>query len=175
MSLISLIQQHAAEAAEAGDWVAVATALNAATIEQTSQGRKTTMSLTLAALMPQEIESTLVCFARTELGKCGLATLAAKGLDFAHPLTVGLIESMRGDLPVGVADKLLRLGQWRESPADALGLGEVTPDQCREAYSSDRLAARITNANALANERLVPSQSPEEQVAVWIRAWQEAV
>ncbi len=71
-----------------------------------------------------------------------IAEAAANGLDFAHPLTTGLIESLRQSLPAGVADKLLRLGRWCVSPAADAGLGTVTADQCRIAWTTDRLQAQ---------------------------------
>jgi hypothetical protein len=140
--LAQLIAQYAAAEATAGNWSAVAAKLNALTIERTSAGTLTSMARTLAALAPSEREPTLQAFAATKLGESGLQKLAANGLDFAHPLTTGLIESLRASLSAEVADKLLRLGRWMVSPAADAGLGTVTAEQCRIAWSTDRLQSQ---------------------------------
>ena len=148
MTLHELITTHAAESAAASDWAAVAGTLNAETVQRTAAGTLTSMAQTLAVLDPEEIEPTLHAFGLSALGQSGLQKLAANGLDFAHPLTVGLIGAMRNALPGGVADKLLRIGVWNVSPAGAEGLGVVTGDQCREAVIAAELAATKTKQQA---------------------------
>lgn len=135
MQLIDAIETHLGDdPVNPIDWDLVAEALNSATVKKTSAGTLTSMAQTLGVLDVSEIEPTLKAFGLSELGKSGLQKLASTGLDFAHPLTVGLIKSMRADLPVGVADKLLLLGEWSVSPAAEAGLGVVTADQCRAAF-----------------------------------------
>lgn len=175
MALVRLIRQFANEMAAAGNWESVAEVLNAQSVEKTLQGRLVTMGATLEKLTVQEREPTLAAFGASSVGKAGLQKLATIGLDYSHPITVGLIESLRDVLPEGVADKLLRLGRWYVSPAMDIGLQSVTAAQCRDAWQAEQLEARITNATALANERLQITQTAEEQYAVWASAWLEAV
>lgn len=153
--LANLIRSYALAAATAGDWAAVAAALNASTVQKTSAGTLTSMSRTLGALQASEREPTLAAFATTRVGESGLAKLAATGLDFAHPITIGLIESLRNTLPVGVADKLLKLGNWTVSPAADAGLDPVSALDCQKAWIVDgcrteinALAAKVTAVNA---------------------------
>lgn len=182
--LANLIHEHAATAAAAGDWPAVAAALNAATVQKTSAGSETSLSTVLIALGSAAAELTLAALDLSEIGKSGRAKLEARGLDFAHPLTVGLIMQLdaAGALPAGVAVKLLSLGRWTVSPAADAGLGTVTADQCQQAVESaaaalalQAIGARITNATALARERMTLAQSDAERIEVWATAWVEGV
>lgn len=148
MNLAELITRDASAAATAGDWAAVAAILNAATVQKTSAGTLTSMARTLASLADSEREATLAAFQTTHVGKSGLAKLAATGLDFAHPITIGLIESLRNTLPSGVADKLLRLGNWTVSPAADAGFGVVTANACEVAWElqlCDQAWATVSN------------------------------
>lgn len=173
--LANLIRLYALAAANAGDWNAVAAALNSATVPKTSAGNLTSMARTLSALTANEREPTLAAFATTEVGKSGVAKLAATGLDFAHPITIGLIDSLRNTLPVGVADKLLKLGNWTVSPAADVGMDPVTASQCQTAWIQSVIESRIVNASALAQERMLATDSAEQLVAKWAQAWAEAV
>lgn len=173
--LANLIRSYALAAATAGDWAAVAAALNASTVQKTSAGTLTSMARTLASLAESEREATLAAFATTRVGESGLAKLAATGLDFAHPITIGLIESLRNTLPVGVADKLLKLGNWTVSPAADAGLEPVTATQCQTAWNQAAIESRVMNAAALAKERMLPTDTAQQLVAKWAQAWAEAV
>ena len=135
MTLAELIARYAPAAANTGNWASVAATLNARTVQKTSAGTLTSLAKTLAALQASEREPTLRAFATTEVGKDGRVKLATEGLDFAHPITVGLIEDLRNALPVGVADKLLRLGVWTEPVVASIGLQTVTADQCQAAWT----------------------------------------
>jgi hypothetical protein len=53
---------------------------------------------------------------------------------FAHPITVGLVESLQSQLNTGVADKLLGLGSVESTLAAEAGLEPVTPEECSAAY-----------------------------------------
>lgn len=171
----SLIQAHAAAAANAGDWAAVAGILNAATVAKTSRGTKTPMARVLSVLTDNERDPTLAAFSTTEVGRDGRTMLAAQGLDFAHPLTIGLITQLSNAFPTGVAAKLLALGNWYVSYAADAGMADVTADQCRDAWKAEQLRARLINAAALATERISVTDTPEQQAAKWATAWAEAV
>lgn len=175
MTLAELIARDALAAATAGNWTSVAATLNALTVPKTSAGTLTSMARTLASLADSEREPTLAAFATTQVGKSGLAKLAATGLDFAHPITIGLIETLRGTLPAGVADKLLRLGNWTVSPAADQGFDAVTSSQCESAWKTKKIGDRIVNAAALAKERIATTDTPEQQFAKLAQAWTEAV
>lgn len=172
MSLISLINQHAAAAAEAGDFSAVAAKLNERSVV-VHDARPVSMARTLAALIAAGIDPdpVIAVFETTPTGRSGLAKLADEGLDYGHPITAGLLAKMvaEGKLPQATADVLTGLSVRLES------LAETTADQCREAFLSDRLESRVINATALANERLSVSQTAEEQAAVWTQVWAEGV
>lgn len=177
MNLITLIRQHAIAAAIAGQWAEVAAVLNASSVAKSSRGTKTQAADVYLVMTAAEREQTLAAMSTTETGKDGRVKLAAEGLDFAHPLTVGLIQQLdaAGRLPPGVAAKLLALGNWTVSPAVDAGLGAVTAEQCRIAWQTDRLDARTINATALARERITISMSPKQQASEWAKAWEDAV
>lgn len=134
-TLGNLIQQHAASDAANSNWEAVALVLNSKTISKTSAGTLTSMAKTLSALAVNEREPTLQAFATTHVGQDGRTKLATVGLDFAHPITVGLINSLSAQMPPGVPAKLLALGNWTVSPAENAGLPAVTAGQCQTAWT----------------------------------------
>ena len=156
--LADLIHLHAAVAAVAGDFAAVAQTLNAATIERTSEGQKRSLGDVLTLLGAADSEKTLTALDLSQVGRSGRAKLEADGLDFSHHLTVGLIMQLHAAkaLPAGVAAKLLGLGRWTVSPAADRGLQPVTEAECREAWQADRLRSQWTN---IQNEIINPAAS----------------
>ena len=163
--LANLITQHAAADAAKPDWPAVAAKLNTPSIQRTSGGALTSLGAVLTKIGAVDSETTLAAFDLTQIGSSGRAKLEACGLDFAHPLTVGLIDQLNaaGKLPAGVAAKLKELGTWLVSPALHAGLAPVTADECREAWEAadadKRRAALRERIDAALNQIATAEQS----------------
>ena len=135
-ALSQVIREHALQAAQSGDWQAVADALNAPV--QRPRETKAYYTEVYAKLGDADMRHTLRVMAADEIGQAGVARLNDASIDggmyFAHPITVALIESLRSNLNPGVADKLLSLGVDESSIAADAGLDVVTPEQCSAAY-----------------------------------------
>lgn len=135
-ALSKVIREHALQAAQSGDWQAVADVLNAPV--QRPRETKAYYTEVYAKLGDADMRHTLRVMAADEIGQAGVARLNDASIDggmyFAHPVTVGLIESLRSNLNPGVADKLLSLGVDESSIAADAGLEVVTPEQCSAAY-----------------------------------------
>lgn len=136
MSLIDLIKTHCLADAESGNWSAVAATLNAPM--QRQRITKAYYTEVYQTLGDADMRHTLRVMAADEIGQAGVARLNDASVDggmyFAHPITVGLIESLREKLNPGVADKLLSLGTVQTSLAADAGLDVVTPEECSAAY-----------------------------------------
>ena len=136
MTLSQAIREHALEAAQASDWQSVADTLNAPV--QRPRSTKAFYTEVYQVLGDADMRHTLRVMAADEIGQAGVARLNDASLDggmyFAHPITVGLIESLRSQLNPGVADKLLSLGVVESTLAAEAGLEPVTPEECSAAY-----------------------------------------
>lgn len=136
MTLSQAIREHALEAAQASDWQSVADTLNAPV--QRPRQTKAYYTEVYETLGDADMRHTLRVMAADEIGQAGVARLNDASLDggmyFAHPITVGLIESLRSQLNPGVADKLLSLGVVETTLAAEAGLGAVTLEECSAAY-----------------------------------------
>ena len=136
MTLSQAIREHALAAAQASDWQSVADTLNAPV--QRPRSTKAYYTEVYQTLGDADMRHTLRVMAADEIGQAGVARLNDASLDggmyFAHPITVGLIESLRSQLNPGVADKLLSLGVVESTLAADAGLEPVTPEECSSAY-----------------------------------------
>lgn len=136
MTLPQAIREHALLAAQASDWQSVADTLNAPV--QRPRQTKAYYTEVYETLGDADMRHTLRVMAADEIGQAGVARLNDASLDggmyFAHPITVGLVESLRSQLNPGVADKLLVLGVVETTLATEAGLGPVTPEECSAAY-----------------------------------------
>ena len=136
VTLSQAIREHALEAAQASDWQSVADTLNAPV--QRPRSTKAYYTEVYQTLGDADMRHTLRVMAADEIGQAGVARLNDASLDggmyFAHPITVGLIESLRSQLNPGVADKLLSLGLTESSLAADAGLELVTAEDCSSAY-----------------------------------------
>ena len=136
MTLSQAIREHALEAAQASDWQSVADTLNA--LVQRPRSTKAYYTEVYETLGDADMRHTLRVMAADEIGQAGVARLNDASLDgglfFAHPITVGLIESLRSELNPNVADKLLSLGVIETTLATEAGLDLVTPEECSAAY-----------------------------------------
>ena len=137
--LIELIKTHALTEAQASDWDAVAKILNAP--RNIARQTKAYYVEVYLILGDADMRHTLRVMASDEIGQAGVARLndpsSDGGLSFAHPITIGLIESLRSQLNTGVADKLLSLGVTETTLAKEAGLGELSPEECSAAYLID--------------------------------------
>jgi hypothetical protein len=136
VTLPQAIREHALLAAQASDWQSVADTLNAPV--QRPRQTKAYYTEVYETLGDADMRHTLRVMAADEIGQAGVARLNDASLDggmyFAHPITVGLVESLRSQLNPGVADKLLVLGVVETTLATEAGLGPVTPEECSAAY-----------------------------------------
>lgn len=134
--LANLIREHALADAQKGDWESVAATINAPS--QRPRPTKAYYTEVYQTLGDADMRHTLRVMAADEIGRAGVARLNDASLDggmyFAHPITVGLIESLRSQLNRGVADKLLGLGIVESTLAADAGLDAVTTEQCSAAY-----------------------------------------
>jgi hypothetical protein len=131
-----LIREHALTEAQSSNWTAVAAILNAPV--QRPRPTKAYYTEVYQTLGDADMRHTLRVMAADEIGQAGVARLNDASLDggmyFAHPITVGLVQSLRSQLNPGVADKLLCLGSVESTLAADAGLEPVTPEECSAAY-----------------------------------------
>lgn len=136
MTLSQAIREHALTEAQSGNWKSVAAILNAPV--QRPRQTKAFYTEVYQSLGDADMRHTLRVMAADEIGQAGVARLNDASLDggmyFAHPITVGLIESLRSKLNPGVADKLLSLGVVESTLVAEAGLEPVTPEECSAAY-----------------------------------------
>ena len=136
MTLSQAIREHALLAAQASDWQSVADTLNAPV--QRPRQTKAYYTEVYETLGDADMRHTLRVMSADEIGQAGVARLNDASLDggmyFAHPITVGLIESLRSQLNPGVADKLLGLGVVESTLAADAGMEPVTLEECSAAY-----------------------------------------
>jgi hypothetical protein len=134
--LIELIKTYALTEAQAGDWAAVAEILNAPL--QRPRETKAYYTEVYQTLGDADMRHTLRVMAADEIGQAGVARLNDASIDggmyFAHPITVGLLESLRDKLNPGVADRLLTLGVTETTLAAEAGLEPVAAEECSEVY-----------------------------------------
>lgn len=136
MTLSQAIREHALTAAQASDWQSVADTLNAPV--QRPRSTKAFYTEVYQTLGDADMRHTLRVMTADEIGQAGVARLNDASIDggmyFAHPITVGLVESLRSQLNPGVADKLLSLGVVESTLAAEAGLEPATPEECSAAY-----------------------------------------
>ena len=132
MTLIEAIREHAIELATKSDWESVANVLN--TPRRQQRETKAYYVEVYSLLGDTDFRAVTEVLASDAVGKGGIARLndpsSDGGLYFAHPITVGLIESLRDKLPKGAADKLLSLGFTTVMLAGK----EVTPEECSASW-----------------------------------------
>lgn len=174
MTLEATIRSCAATAAAAGDWAAVAASLNAPV--GTPRAGKWQYLEVLAVLGEAEFRHTLEVMRADTIGRRGVELLelpeqAGGGLDFSHPLTAALIMRLASALRPGVAVRLMGLGTITRRSGLAI---DVSPAECQAAWSAAVIQSRVTNAAALAAERLSPADSDTVRRSKWAQAWEDA-
>jgi len=134
--LNDLIRQCASELVP--DWDAVASRLNDKKILVTKPKAGTKSVIEVIGLA--EAEAVFTVFEATAAGRRGLQMLSDQsengGLDFSNPITKTMIE--QAPLSDQIKQKLISLGEEYKSPAESVGLGVVTADQCREAVENSQ-------------------------------------
>ena len=157
--LADLIEQHALDAANAGDWAAVAQTLNAATIVVWDATPVTYARLAheLGDAVRQMVAATLRTIAASAHPLAGEVSDAHTVLLNEH---VGL--RIDDETRQATIDTLAAAGQWPDAVRDAIKLrgkrlasiagSSVTEDECREAWEAAELIAaklqRISQVNA---------------------------
>ena len=180
MSLTQLIRQHSLSAAESGDWQTVAATLN----DLTTVVRDPT-PITYARIRELfgEPARQLIAGAIRAVAKSD-SPLAGE-MEDCH--TVLLNEQIGFRLDLDERQSILRqLGAaagWSSELVDAIAaLGvrteriiETTAAECQTVWNQAAIEQRIINAAALAQERMLPTDTTEQLAAKWAQAWAEAV
>lgn len=163
--LANLINQHALADAQAGNWDAVASALNALT--HTVTVGRVGGKASLAALVANGIDPNAVIAAMRSVPMASelLNTLTASGVDWSDDLTEfvmsGLVES--GKITQQTAD-VMRSLSVRSEPVIA-----TTADDCQKAWTVSEtrrtvnlLSAKATAVNAWCDALDLTTKTPEE-------------
>lgn len=145
MSLVSLINQHALSAAQAGDWVTVASTLNALTTEVRVTELRTARWLMLQ--LPEQVSiqnGVPITEADIVLGTLQAAThprikaaydsLCNGGIDLSDQQVQDMIPllSVAGGWPGGLAEKVMQFGRRTESVV------VTTAEQCQATWEADQ-------------------------------------
>jgi enoyl reductase-like protein len=169
--LLNLIETHALQSAVAGDWSAVASTLNDIRIEVRIGrvgGKASLSALVAAGIDPNAVISAM---RSVPMASELLDTLTASGVDWSDSLTEfvmsGLVAS--GKITQETVDVMKVLSK-REEPVVA-----TSPEECRQVFLADRLHRQMVNTVALMRERVSIDLTPEQQEAVIVQAWREAV
>jgi hypothetical protein len=154
--LANLINQHALPEAQAGNWAAVASTLNAQTITLEGlriSGKQTILGLVSLGRDPDAIRLILES---TPSGRGLLDLLPSVGVNWVDPLTLAVLSKNTGDgkLAQADADALKSLSNRTASLASQQGLGTVTADQCQRAW--------------LINSTLTPMRGRLNAIETWL-------
>ena len=168
--LIKLIREHAPEAAQAGDWSAVAVTLNAPTIEfrdttlrstgwlmqQLSRVIDPTTGMTEADLVLGTLQRSTVPRVRAAYDR-----MSAVGLDLSDPQVQGMLPLLAagGGWPAGLADRIKSAGISIVSPAGLSRFGTVTAEQCQAASEAAETAVANQRTAAIRQARITSIQS----------------
>jgi len=145
-TLNELIQTHAAAAATAANWPAVAGVLNAKTVTITDTTLRTArwlMNQLTVVLNPATgmTESDVVLgtlqAATVPRIKAAYDSLVSDGLDLSNSQIQAMLPAIStgASWPAGLANKIMTAGVWLVSPAENAGLGSVTAEQCSDAWN----------------------------------------
>lgn len=97
--------------------------------------------------------------------------LGGSGIQLSHPLTQGMLQQFAAGGVPGCAELAL-IGVHYISPyANNGGEGEVSEADVQAVIDQIILEARIINATALVNERMV---NAVDKVATWAQCWEDA-
>lgn len=180
MKLSTLIRRYCAELllVDPIDWNSIASLLSAPS-ETVRTPKKSSSAESLEALIAAQCDPNhaIAGVSSVPTGQMLLATLNSQGVDWGHPLTQTLLQELvtAGAVTAIEAGALTRLNLRLVSPAAAAEIPDPTADECRAAYLTELLEARIVNAVALANERLTTDMSTEVARACWAKCWEDAV
>lgn len=167
--IAQLIAQYAASQAAAGDWNAVAAAVNAQNFAAPGNrisGKATIVGLSVAGIDPDRIRTV---FESTPSGRGLLGLLdAGTTVDWIDPVTVATLAKNTGAGKLSDADvTALKSLSRRFVP--------VTSADCQTAWLRKLIDDRVTNAAALMRERSSVTDTAEQLVSKWSQAWAEAV
>lgn len=149
--LINLIREHALADAQAGNWSAVAATLNAQTI--TLEGLRLSGKQTIVGLVSlgRDPDAIRLVLEGTPSGRGLLDLLPGAGVNWVDPLTLQVLQKNTGSgmLSQSDVDALKSLSSRKASLASQQGLGEVTPQQCQQAWLDDVAFQRRNERRAI--------------------------
>lgn len=159
--LADVINQHALADAQAGNWAAVASTLNAQTITLEGlriSGKQTILGLVSLGRDPDAIRLVLEA---TPSGRGLLDLLPGVGVNWVDPLTLVVLQKNTGSgkLSQSDVDALKSLSNRTASLASQQGLGSVTADQCHRAWIVASCIDPITTAHSAAVAKLNNAQA----------------
>lgn len=180
MSLIQLIREHALQAAQAGDWQTVASTLNGLTnvVRDPTPITYARIRELFGEPVRQLIAGAIRAVAKSD------SPLAGE-MEDCH--TVLLNEQIGFRLDLDERQMILRqLGSaagWSSDLVDAVAALGVRTErivktdaaECQTVWNQAAIESRIINATALAQERMLPTDTAEQLAAKWAQAWAEAV
>lgn len=169
-----------------GDWSAVDSVINTKSIKQTDSRRKLMDDLIdeVGAANANLILASIKKAGRDEipgvpdqLAESEWHNLSGVGSDLSRPGIQAFIGGLAAadGWPEGLHTQVKEMGVWYVSPAEEKGLGTPTIDEQKAAWAEKQISDRITNATALAEERILPLMTGTERAAAWAQAWEDAV
>lgn len=182
-----IIDQSLIESADKGAFAAIATALNAKSIDQTDSRRKVMDDL-IDVVGSHDAARVLDSLDRAGRGEIealkGVAqlcksewhNLSGVGTDVSRPgvqsllVTLGLVD----DWPEGLVDRVAAIGRWSISPLKQHGLEPATADELKTAWTLYRLDQRLTNAAAEIRESITAEMTAAELEELILSKWREA-
>lgn len=167
--IAQLIAQYAASQAAAGDWTAVAAAVNAQSFA--APGNRISGKATIVGLSAAGIDSDRIrtVFEATPSGRGLLGLLnAGTTVDWIDPVTVATLAKNTGTGKLTDADVVALKSLSRRFSA-------VTSSDCEAAWKRKLIDDRVTNATALVRERAAVTDTAEQLATKWSQAWEEAI
>lgn len=143
--IVQLSQQHAASAAAAGDWTAVAATLNSVTVQMPAQrvtGKQTILGLAAAGIDSDRIRTVLE---QTPSGRSILGLLdAGQAVDWTDAVTTAALAKNTGAGKLTAEDvaALQALSRRVVSVAESAGYPQITAVQCQAVWTAEQIRQR---------------------------------
>ena len=180
-----ILRRNQKDAADDGNFSAIAEVLSNKSIERTDSERKVMDDL-IDAVGPVNANTVLASLFKAGSGEIpGLKhvqqlcasewhNLSGVGSDVSRTGLQSLLFSLSQleGWPDGLADQVAAMGRWFESPFQDAGIEPADTDELRTAWQAYRIEQRITNSAAIARENLTPGMSEAEQLAAWSESWE---
>ena len=172
--LIDLIKEHALQAAQSGDFAAVASTLNALRSEVIDQTQWSFGLMMTQGNLPEQLVTGIASAVDAAsqvnpLMKSAFIAFSTTGMQLHTNERQAMIEAIGAGLPPEAIAAVKALG------VRSVPIVTTTADECRQVYLTDRLSAQIMNTTALIRERLTIDLTDEQTEAAILQAWREAV